>query len=299
MEMTRRGFLQAASAAGFMGAAGCLTTAPQGRVPYGNTIGDRLWMWGHHPDSFDDAQSKKEVYNLPHGRRIDMAAACRIMDIPGCCVVRWRNLPRKADLPVYMKQFAQTKRVAFSITDSAAEDFDEKVRLGFELADQIPNLTTFFMDDFWCSGTKRPPIERIRALKPELAARGMRLAVVLYSDTNGLKKEFREVLDLCDEVSYWFWNGKNVGGIEESVGRLREFVGKEKPILLGQYMWDFGGKREMPIELMSNQLMASERLLKSRQISGLIFHCTPLVDLDLAAVKLSRLWIAEHKDWIW
>lgn len=62
--------------------------------------------------------------------------------------------------------------------------------------------------------------------------------------------------------------------------------------LLGQYMWDFGGKREMPVELMSNQLMAS----KSRQISGLIFHCTPLVDLALAAVNLSRKWIAEHRN---
>ena len=66
--------------------------------------------------------------------------------------------------------------------------------------------------------------------------------------------------------------------------------------LLGQYMWDFGGKREMPVELMSNQLMASERLPKSRQISGLIFHCTPLVDLALAAVNLSRKWIAEHRN---
>lgn len=55
-------------------------------------------------------------------------------------------------------------------------------------------------------------------------------------------------------------------------------------------------KREMPVELMSNQLMASERLPKSRQISGLIFHCTPLVDLALAAVNLSRKWIAEHRN---
>ena len=64
--------------------------------------------------------------------------------------------------------------------------------------------------------------------------------------------------------------------------------------LLGQYMWDFGGKREMPVELMSNQLMASERLPKSRQISGLIFHCTPLVDMDLDAVRVSKAWIRAH-----
>ena len=65
---------------------------------------------------------------------------------------------------------------------------------------------------------------------------------------------------------------------------------------LGQYMWDFGGKREMPVELMSNQLMASERLPKSRQISGLIFHCTPLVNKNLEAVEICRKWLEANGD---
>ena len=264
------------------------------RVPYGKTVGDRFWMWGHHPDSFDTAQRKSEIYNLPHGRRIDMAAACRDMGIPGCCVVRWCNLPRAVDLPQYMTQFGDTKRIAFSVTDGAAEPFDEKVRIGFEHADRMPNLTTFFMDDFWCTGMERPPLARLREVKAQLAARGMKLAVVLYADSNGLKPEFRDVLALCDEVSYWFWCGKNTGGIEESVERLRAFVGPEKPILLGQYMWDFGGKREMPRDMMEAQLAASGRLLAAGKITGLIFHCTPLVDLNLGAVNASREWIRIH-----
>ena len=73
--------------------------------------------------------------------------------------------------------------------------------------------------------------------------RGMKLGVVLYSDANGVKSEFREVLDICDEVTFWFWNGKNVGGIEAQVAKLRAMIGPDKPVLLGQYMWDFGGKK--------------------------------------------------------
>ncbi len=38
------------------------------RVPYGPTIGDRLWMWGHHAKSVSDG-----IYNIPEGEEVDMA----------------------------------------------------------------------------------------------------------------------------------------------------------------------------------------------------------------------------------
>ena len=111
--MTRRGFLElSAAAGGAVALDGCLSCGCGcERVPYGGTIGDRLWMWGHHAMSFASMKGAKEQYNLPYDRRIDMAAACRAMNIPGCFVVRWRNLPTKADLSEYMKQFSATKRV--------------------------------------------------------------------------------------------------------------------------------------------------------------------------------------------
>ena len=259
---------------------------------------DNLWMWGHHPKSLY-AQEGTHTFGLPVVTCMDMAEACRSMGIGGCFVVRWHNMPTKAELPKYVEQFKDLPRVGFSITDGAVEDFEEKVRLGFELAERMPNLTTFVMDDYWAASGYRQPIARIRALKTELARRGLKLAVVLYSDTNGLKPEFKEVLDLCDEITYWFWNGKNVGGIEESVDRLRAFVGPTKPILLGQYMWDFGGKRPMPPELMRSQLDQTARLLDARKIAGVIFHCTILAGMDLEAVEISRRWIQSRTGGPW
>ena len=217
MEIRRRDFLagSAAAAAGFAfgGCATCAGCAKE-RVPYGDTIGDRLWMWGHHAMSFASMKGSKEGYNLPYDRRIDMADACRSMNIPGCFVVRWRNLPTKDELPGYMTQFAETKRVGFSITDSAKETFDEKVRLGLAYADKMPNLTTLIMDDYWSSGTYAQSYEHLVETKKELTARKLKLGVVLYSDANGVKAKFKDVLDLCDEVTFWFWNGKNVVGID-------------------------------------------------------------------------------------
>ena len=298
----RRTFITGASAAGAVAALGgcrCFSCGSGERVPYGDTVGDRLWMWGHHADSFASLKGSAMQYNLPFERRIDMADACRAMDIPGCFVVRWQNLPTKAELPEYMKQFAGTRRVGFSITDSAVESFDEKVRLGFEYADKMPNLTTLVMDDFWSGAAKSVDTAKIAGVREGTQARGMKLGVVLYSDQNGVKGEFRDVLDLCDEVTFWFWHGRNVGTIEAQVGRLRDLIGAEKPVLLGQYMWDFGGKKPMPGADMERQLAATLRLLSQKAIHGVIFHCTPLVDMDLDAVDVSRAWIRENSARKW
>ena len=300
--MDRREFIRGAAALGgtsVFGGCRSLSGGARERVPYGDTIGDRLWMWGHHRDSFKALKGRKEGYNLPYETRIDMAAACREMDVPGCFVVRWTNNPTAAELPGYMRQFAQTKRVGFSITDSAVESFDEKVRLGLAYADRMPNLTSLVMDDFWSGASKGADLAKIARVHGATAARGMRLGVVLYSDQNGVKGEFKDVLDLCDEVTFWFWHGKNVNTIEAQVGKLRDLIGTEKPILLGQYMYDFGGRREMPGRDMEVQLAATSRLLSQKAIDGVIFHCTPLVDMNLDAVDVSRAWIRENasKEW--
>ena len=301
--MNRREFIRGAAAVGgaaMFGGCRCPFCGNGERVPYGDTIGDRLWMWGHHADSFASMKGDtREYYNLPFDRRIDMAAACRDMNIPGCFVVRWRNLPKKADLPEYMKQFKDTKRVGFSITDSAKESFEDKVAFALKFADEMPNLTSLVMDDFFSYKGYGLTMDSLRAAKERIAARRLKLGVVLYSDANEVKAEFKDVLDLCDEVTFWFWHGKNVNTIEAQVGKLRDLVGTEKPILLGQYMYDFGGKKEMSGADMEVQLAATSRLLSQKAIDGVIFHCTPLVDMNLDAVNVSRAWIRENASREW
>lgn len=299
MKITRRGFLETAALAGVMAMSGCRNNSfsvSLERKPYDDTIGDRLWMWGHHAASFASMKGDaSEQYNLPFDRRIDMADACRAMGIPGCFVVRWRNLPRKAELPEYMKQFATTKRIGFSITDSAVEQFGEKLRLGLEYADKMFNLTTLVMDDFFSNKGYGLTLEHLREARREMAARNVKLGVVLYSDANEVKPEFKAVLDLCDEITFWFWHGKNVATIEAQVHKLKDLVGTDKPILLGQYMYDFGGRKALPGMDMERQLAVASHLLSEKAIEGVIFHCTPLVDMNLDAVRISKAWIGANK----
>ena len=91
---------------------------------------------------------------------------------------------------------------------------------------------------------------------------------------------------------------------------MRQCVGcremKDKKSLLrvvkspeGEVSLDFGGKKPMPGADMERQLGATSRLLSQKAIHGVIFHCTPLVDMNLDAVNVSRAWIKENgpKKW--
>jgi hypothetical protein len=60
-------------------------------------------------------------------------------------------------------------------------------------------------------------------------------------------------------------------------------------------MYDFGGNVQMTAERMEGQLRSVERLIDEKALSGLIFHCTPLVDLDIDAVRISRAWIKANR----
>ena len=82
--MNRREFLKtSACAAVGMGMGGCCCerNCNRMRVPYGTTIGDRLWMWGHHAMSFASMKGAKAGYTLPYDCRIDMADACQSWSI--------------------------------------------------------------------------------------------------------------------------------------------------------------------------------------------------------------------------
>ena len=53
------------------------------------------------------------------------------------------------------------------------------------------------------------------------------------------------------------------------------------------------------IESRKMALDLAERLMRTGAIHGLVFHCTPLVDTDLEAVKMCKDWIRRHGEDRW
>lgn len=93
-------------------------------------------MWGHAPGTTDG------MYKIPTGNQIDMADAIRSMGIPNVYVIRWRGKP-EPPFDEYIKQFKDTKRVAWGIIDGGPKGYEQKKKWAFELLDKMPNLTSF------------------------------------------------------------------------------------------------------------------------------------------------------------
>ena len=265
---------------------------------YEPNLRDRLWMWGHGPGTTDG------VYNIPKGNKIDMADAIESMGIPNVCVIRWMSKP-EPPFDEYVKQFYKTKRVAWSIIDGATQSYEQKKRWAFELCEKMPNLVNLFLDDFFIgndgaeNGKKLYPahlsLKQLKDLRKEMEGLKKKtdLSAVLYS--RQLHPEIKHHLDYCDVVSYWTWDAEDLTALDNNFRKYREIV-PHKPTLLGIYMWDFGGGKPVPMDLMKHQLDFALKMFQQKQIEGMIFHCTPLADLGLEAVEYSKKWIAEHGD---
>lgn len=302
----RRDFISGAAAAvGALAVDGCRTLP--GKEPfYGPTIRDRLWMWGHHADSAAFAgawlkdPARREAFKWP-GRAVEQAEGCRLMGIPNNCVIRWRNLP-KYPWGDYFDQFRGLKRLSFGIHDGGAESIDEKMRIAFEeLQPRCPNLTGCFLDDYFLSPEKDyiPDVRELGDIADAVHAHGLRLSVVAYADQVGIRPAFKPHFRLVDEVSFWFWKGSSIPTMEDQIRRCRDFVGADKDLLLGLYMWDFSAVAPVPDDLMRQQLAFAERFLADRTVNGLLFHPTFAAALDVPAVNLAKAWIAEHGEKPW
>jgi len=266
---------------------------------YEPNLRDRLWMWGHGPGTTDG------VCNIPVGKKIDMADAIDYMGIPNVCVIRWMGKP-EPPFDEYIKQFQKTKRVAWSIIDGAPQSYAQKKQWAFELLEKMPNLVSFYLDDYFHFVKDDIPegtagymtLGTIRDLRQEVKSmkRPTDLSMVVYSDQlRDLGPEIKPHLDCCDVVSFWTWYATNLVALEDNFKKYREIV-PDKPTLLGTYMWDFGNAKPITPELMKLQLDFALEKFKGGQIEGMIFHCTPLCDLGLEAVEYSKKWIAEYGD---
>ena len=292
----RREFIRGAVlAAG--GATLCGCKSPFGETSfYGPTIRDRLWMWGHHPDMSE--KSVKEGGKWP-GPTVDQAEGCRMMGIPNDCVIRWGNKPAHP-WGNYFDQFRSLKRISFGITDGGNGTVWEKLDWAInEIKPACPNLTGCFLDDYFTTQGFTQSVADLGRIADRLHGNGLRLSVVLYSDQDGLKAEFKPQLDLIDETSYWFWASKNIVTMVDSVKRCREFIGPEKDLLLGLYMWDYTLGAPVPSDRMAAQLEYARKFLADGTVTGLIFHPSYSAALDVDSVRLSKDWIAAHGEDLW
>ena len=264
------------------------------------TVRDRFWIWGHEAGSHDHGGG------LPWTSRMTPAEGAFYLGVPNMIMVRYRDRSG-TPLPLppydqYALAFRPLRRVVWSCVHAAGVTEPEEDQRVVDLARSNPNICGAMMDDFFYDeGDKRGPElavhtpDELRGLRDRLRSgdRPLDLWVVLYQ--HQLPRPVREHLEHCDVINFWTWNARDLPAQEESFGRLEDLAPASRKVL-GCYLWDYGDRQPMPLDLMEQQCVQGLEWLRQGRIEGMVFLASCICDMGLPAVEWTRQWIAEVGD---
>ncbi len=272
----------------------------------GETIGDRLWIWGHPAGVYN------ESYLAPLAKKSTMepVAAADWMGVRNMIFVRYNNLP-KPPLDDYYRPFEKLDRVYWSLVAAGGATSQAERDEVYRLAGQQANLAGFILDDFFHGHVsdpldlRDPPADAApfdASLTPEQlhmirqrTVRGKRLPLMAVVYTGQISPRARRHLDEVDQVCLWTWRPADLEFLESNLAALERLI-PGKSIFLGCYMFDFHARRPLPVPLMRRQTELAYRWVRQGRVEGIIFLATPNVDVGLEAVQWTRDWIARTAD---
>jgi hypothetical protein len=197
----------------------------------------------------------------------------------------------------YLVPFRKLDRVVWGVVCAGGTHDDAQTENVLDIPNHLTNMTGIMLDDFFLRPADEGNIgvltlEQVRDLRNRLVSIGNPdIWVVVYD--HQLDQPIGQYLYLCDKATLWTWEGKNLESLEQNFEKLEKIAPPQCGRLLGCYMWDYGGKRPMPMDLMKRQCEAGLRWLKEGRIEGIIFLASSICDLELETVEWVRHWISE------
>ena len=255
-------------------------------------IGDRFWIWGHA------AGSHNQAWNIPKPSRMTPVEAAGYLGTPNLIMVRYDGRPAPP-FDQYAVPMRTLRRVVWSIVGATGTTGNEERAHVFELAARFPNITGVMMDDFFKNDAHTEEmgtlsIDELCAVRRQLifSQRQLDLWVVLYDYQLALP--LGPYLRLCDKVTLWTWEAHNLSNLEQNLART-EALAPTCAKFLGCYLWDYGCKQSLPLDLMQRQCNLALGWLREGRIEGVIFLASCICDLELETVEWTRNWIAQVK----
>jgi len=248
-------------------------------------VRDRLWIWTH-------VAGAHNACGLPRPSRMTPAEGALYLGVPNLFMVTCKLGPTMPFDP-YAVCFKPFKRVIWSIVGASGRVNESDNEHVFELARRFPNIAGFIMDDFFrddASGCLS--VEQLKKVRDRLVIAGRKrdLYVVWYD--HQLKLPVDDYLTMCDKITFWTWEAKNLKNVEQNFERLEKRAPRHGK-LLGCYMWDYPHGKPMPLASMKKQCALGLRWLREKRIEGMIFLASNICDLELETVEWTRQWIAD------
>jgi len=226
---------------------------------------------------------------------------CDFFGIDRCCRVAMRGNP-EPPFDDESRSMAHLKEVIWSIVGAGGManhndgkgDLDEVIRQ----AKLFPNITGGVLDDFFVSEERRAAftpevLKKLTDVIHHAAERWLDLWVVVYE--NNLDLPIKEQLNCCDVITFWTWRGaEHLKDAEKNFERLLEMT-PGKRHLNGLYLYDYGMRQEMPLELMKQQCKLYEKLFADNRSEGIVLCSNCCADVGLATVPYVRDWIREMR----
>jgi len=253
------------------------------------TVRDKLWIWTHA------AGAHNKDWNLPRPSRMTPAEGAFYLDVPNLLMIRYQGEPA-IPFDSYAISFRPLKRVVWSLTGASGETSEEERKHVLNLARRFPNIVGCVMDDFFQSDGRGALAPRqLRELRSQLTVDSVKrdLYVVLYQ--HQLDLPIQSHLDYCDKITFWTWKSGDLDTLERRLDRL-EHVAPKQGKLLGCYLWDYGNRAPMPLDLMKKQCTLGREWLREGRIEGMIFLASNVCDIELETVEFTREWIAAVGD---
>ena len=280
----------------FLASIVCLPSAAPAQTAEKETVGDRLWIWGHpagiYNDSFLAALSRKST--------IEPVAAAENMGLRNMIFVRYAGRPQPP-FDAYYRPFEKLDRVYWSLVGAGGVTSESEREQVYRLAERQANLAGFILDDFFHGHVSDRPAadtplraslspEQLREIRRK-TVRGQKLPLMAVVYTGQISPGAKWHLDEVDQVCLWTWRPGDLEHLEANLAALEAMI-PGKPIFLGCYMYDFHASRPLPLPLMQRQTELGYRWLRQGRIEGMIFLATANVDVGLEAVEWTRAWIA-------
>jgi len=234
-------------------------------------VRDLLWVWNTHnmdqPGNHTlatyaqaNAVQKMDLLNIPNvmmcGNGLpenDQEAFDLTKSVTSSKRLVWEIL---TDDGLHKPPFAYTKTAA-----RIRRLFDEDPKIEAVLLDDMSSMSVK-------AGFKPKHITAIRDLLPDKYL-DIKIWGVVYT-MNMRQPGMDEIIKALDVINMWVWSAKDVVDLEEHVAYI-EALTPEKPIVLGLYLHDYGGGRNIPQNLLEAQCQTALKLAHAGRIEGIVF----------------------------
>lgn len=252
---------------------------------------DKLWNWGHlegshnkctglncnmTPEEFAKEYGIRNSFMVSYGGNIQPPFDNLAKRLQGLREIKWSVLG-DTSTPLPDAELGNTQDI-------------------IDVLSSAKNITGGIVDDFFSPvRMERFTPEVLKKIKNALNEKGLDFWCVLYD----LQIDFdlEKYMECFDGVTFWIWECANIKNMESYLEKLYSIV-KDKPLMLGIYLWDYSENNNRPMDaaLFEKQLKHYFNLLKDKKIEGVIFCSSTLGDATLETNAILKKYITEYGD---